>query len=86
MNSNDQARSQETLLHETQEIWNQLGSWWDERIGESGNEFHRTLIAPTTTRLLSLQPGEKVLYRNSPSFSYEVATTQYFFCDSAELG
>jgi 2-polyprenyl-3-methyl-5-hydroxy-6-metoxy-1,4-benzoquinol methylase len=61
MNSNDKARSQETLLHETQEIWNQLGSWWDERIGESGNEFHRTLIAPTTTRLLSLQPGEKVL-------------------------
>lgn len=50
----------ENLAQETQRIWNQLGSWWDNHIQE-GNEFHCQLIAPITERLLELKPGEKVL-------------------------
>lgn len=50
----------ENLAQETQRIWNQLGSWWDNHIQE-GNEFHCQLIAPITERLLELKPAEKVL-------------------------
>ncbi|XZN90644.1 MAG: class I SAM-dependent methyltransferase [Microcoleus sp.] len=59
MNSN--RHSQEELVQESQDNWNQLGSWWDDQTGESGNDLHRILIAPTTERLLSLKSGEKVL-------------------------
>jgi 2-polyprenyl-3-methyl-5-hydroxy-6-metoxy-1,4-benzoquinol methylase len=45
---------------ETQDIWNRLADWWDEKTGE-GNDFQRVLIGPATERLLALRPGEAVL-------------------------
>lgn len=60
MNSNELSLDIAKLTQETQEIWNQIGGWWDDKVGE-GNDFHRLLIAPATERLLNLKPGEKVL-------------------------
>ena len=51
----------QTLNQETQDIWNQNAEWWDEYIGPDGNDFHRTLVAPATERLLNLRPNELVL-------------------------
>jgi 2-polyprenyl-3-methyl-5-hydroxy-6-metoxy-1,4-benzoquinol methylase len=51
----------EGLTAETKEIWNQNAGWWDDYVGPEGNDFHRTLVGPTTSRLLGLQPGERVL-------------------------
>src|SRR5260370_13850708 len=48
------------LVAETLEIWEQNARWWDAKMGE-GNKWHRSLIAPATERLLSTQPGERVL-------------------------
>jgi len=46
--------------NQTAEVWDQLADWWDDKIGD-GNDFQDYLIEPATERLLSLQPGEKVL-------------------------
>ncbi|MPZ15003.1 MAG: methyltransferase domain-containing protein [Chloroflexi bacterium] len=43
------------------EAWNAVAAWWDERVGDEGNEFHRVLVGSATERLLQLQPGELVL-------------------------
>ena len=48
------------LNEETRKIWDQNATFWDEKMGD-GNDFQRLLVAPTTERLLNLQPGETVL-------------------------
>lgn len=42
------------------EAWDINAEFWDSRMGE-GNDFHRFLIAPTTLKLLNLQPGQPIL-------------------------
>ncbi|HKP54156.1 MAG TPA: class I SAM-dependent methyltransferase [Chloroflexia bacterium] len=49
------------LNSETQAIWNESAAFWDERMGEEGNYWQRTLVGPATDRLLQVQPGEVVL-------------------------
>ncbi len=44
----------------TAEVWDRLAEWWDDTIGD-GNLLQNYLLEPATERLLSLQPGEKVL-------------------------
>jgi len=41
-------------------VWETNARWWDEYYKE-GNDFHLTLIAPSTERLLGVRPGETVL-------------------------
>ena len=54
--------SQQTSLHEeTRAIWDQNARFWDDRMGEEGNDFQRILVNPASERLLNLQPGETVL-------------------------
>lgn len=48
------------LNRETQAIWDQNATFWDERMGE-GNSFQNLLVGPATDRLLQLQPREAVL-------------------------
>lgn len=50
----------EDLNRESQAIWNSKATFWDERMGE-GNGFHLQLVSPSSERLLSIQPGEKLL-------------------------
>lgn len=40
--------------------WNDIAAHWDAAIGE-GNDFQKTLIIPTTDRLLNPQPGQVIL-------------------------
>jgi 2-polyprenyl-3-methyl-5-hydroxy-6-metoxy-1,4-benzoquinol methylase len=46
--------------NKTAEVWDRLGDWWDDRIG-NGNEFQDHLIEPAAERLLALKLGERVL-------------------------
>jgi 2-polyprenyl-3-methyl-5-hydroxy-6-metoxy-1,4-benzoquinol methylase len=41
-------------------VWETNAQWWDAYYKE-GNDFHLTLVAPPTERLLGVQPGETVL-------------------------
>ena len=53
--------STNSLNQQTREAWNANAEFWDERMGDEGNDFHQTLIRPPTQRLLNLQPGQKIL-------------------------
>lgn len=46
---------------ESRKRWEQNADYWDERMGEDSNRFHRQLVRPDTERLLAVQPGDKVL-------------------------
>jgi len=48
------------LNEETRNLWDQKASFWDERMGDNGNDFQRLLVAPASERLLNLQPCETV--------------------------
>ena len=50
-----------SLNEQTRAAWNANSQVWDERMGDEGNDFHQTLIRPSTQRLLNLQPGQKIL-------------------------
>ncbi|HYM69245.1 MAG TPA: methyltransferase domain-containing protein, partial [bacterium] len=41
--------------------WDENADLWDQRAGDRGLEFQRTVIDPATERLLALRPGELVL-------------------------
>jgi 2-polyprenyl-3-methyl-5-hydroxy-6-metoxy-1,4-benzoquinol methylase len=54
--------SQSANLHEeTRAIWDQMASFWDDKMSGDGNDFQRILVHPASERLLHLQPGETVL-------------------------
>ena len=44
----------------TTAVWNRIAGFWDEQIGE-GNDFQRTLVMPTTDRLLGDVAGRRGL-------------------------
>ena len=45
---------------EVRAAWETNAAWWDDYYME-GNDFHLTLIAPPTERLLDVQPGQTIL-------------------------
>ena len=45
---------------EVRAAWETNAQWWDAYYKE-GNDFHLTLIAPPTERLLGVKPGETIL-------------------------
>ena len=47
-------------LEEAVEIWDEISSWWDDKIGD-GNTAQDYLIEPTQERLLALDPDTTVL-------------------------
>jgi 2-polyprenyl-3-methyl-5-hydroxy-6-metoxy-1,4-benzoquinol methylase len=49
------------LNEDTRNIWDQNAAFWDDTMRDDGNDFQRLLVAPTSERLLDLQPGETVL-------------------------
>ncbi len=42
-------------------IWNENAGFWDERFGDEGNIFHRSLLEPSQIRMLKLREGDRVL-------------------------
>src|SRR5208283_584620 len=45
---------------ETQAIWDQNATWWDQQISD-GNVFQTQLVGPATERLLDVRPGQFIL-------------------------
>lgn len=50
-----------SLNRETREIWDANAAFWDAKMGDLGNEWHRNLIAPVAERLLGIERGQRVL-------------------------
>ena len=42
-------------------LWEQLADDWDERMGDTDNQYHREIIRPATLKLLNLHSGEYIL-------------------------
>ena len=42
-------------------VWNANAAFWDQRMGQEGNDYQRLLVGPAQERLLGLTPGETVL-------------------------
>ena len=65
-----------TINQESQTLWEQKAAFWDEYVGEQGNQFHRVLVAPAARKLLDLQSGERVLdvACGNAQFSREMAS------------
>lgn len=38
--------------------WEEMAAWWDERQGNEGDLWHRTLIGPTLFRVLGCVEGQ----------------------------
>lgn len=47
-------------MTDTTAVWDRIAGFWDSQIGE-GNDFQRTLVMPTTDRLLGDVAGKRVL-------------------------
>ena len=41
--------------------WEQQADWYDQVVGEDGDDFYRHLILPTVLRRLAAKPGETIL-------------------------
>lgn len=46
---------------EVRAIWDRNAAFWDQRMGDDGNDFHRLLVRPAVEALLALRPGETIL-------------------------
>src|SRR5437867_2905166 len=41
--------------------WGKVAGWYDQLVGEAGSEYHRQVVLPGVIRLLSPQPGQKMV-------------------------
>jgi ubiquinone/menaquinone biosynthesis C-methylase UbiE len=57
----DMTVSKDEFLRETQELWDQKAQFWDELMGDEGNQFYKQLVEPTALKLLEVQSDEKIL-------------------------
>ena len=46
---------------ESLRAWETNAGFWDQRMGDESNVFHRQLVRPNTEALLNIQPGDFVL-------------------------
>ena len=49
------------ISEKVKKIWNENAFFWDERMGQEGNDFHRLLIEPAQLKLIDLKEGEYIL-------------------------
>jgi len=50
-----------TTTEESKKRWEKNADFWDERMGEYSNSFHREIIRPSTEELLAVNEGEQIL-------------------------
>lgn len=50
-----------TTTDESKKRWEKNADFWDERMGEHSNRFHREIIRPSTEELLEVNEGEEIL-------------------------
>ncbi|RMF81250.1 MAG: class I SAM-dependent methyltransferase, partial [Chloroflexi bacterium] len=51
----------ERLNQIVRDEWRQKATFWDEKMGDDGNLFHRVIVGPSVELLLDVQAGEVVL-------------------------
>lgn len=49
------------LNERTRDAWNRNAAFWDQWMGDEGNDFQRLLVWEPTERMLDIQSGERVL-------------------------
>lgn len=49
------------LIRESGLLWDAKAEFWDELMGDEGNQHYRVLVAPSQMRLLDLSPDDEVL-------------------------
>ena len=50
---------------ESKKIWEENAQFWDNAMGDESNEFHREVVRPKVTELLSPNPADYI-YRRQP--------------------
>lgn len=48
-------------IEQSRVLWEQLADDWDERMGDTDNQYHREIIRPATLKLLNPHSGEHIL-------------------------
>ena len=48
-------------MKESRARWEQNADFWDEKMGEHSNRFHREIVRPSTEKLLSIRRHERIL-------------------------
>lgn len=46
---------------ESKKRWETNADFWDERMGQHSNRFHREIVRPSTEVVLNVNEGEKIL-------------------------
>ena len=46
---------------ESKKIWEKNAQFWDDAMGDESNEFHREVVRPKVTELLSPDPSDYIL-------------------------
>ena len=46
---------------ESKKIWEENAQFWDNAMGDESNEFHREVVRPKVTELLSPNPADYIL-------------------------
>ena len=46
---------------ESKKIWEENAQFWDNAMGDESNEFHREVVRPKVTELLSPNPAEHLV-------------------------
>lgn len=49
------------LIKESKDIWNKNATFWDDNMRDNSNEFHRIVIRPKVTELLSPKSSDYIL-------------------------
>jgi len=50
-----------TTTDESRIRWETNADFWDEKMGEHSNRFHREIVRPSTELLLDIKKGEEIL-------------------------
>lgn len=51
---------------ESKKIWEENAQFWDNAMGDESNEFHREVVRPKVTELLSPNPADYILDKTTP--------------------
>ena len=63
---------------ESKKIWEENAQFWDNAMGDESNEFHREVVRPKVTELLSPNPADYILdtihhhHRNFVPFKWQL--------------
>jgi hypothetical protein len=51
----------ETSTEDSKIRWEANANFWDDKMGEHSNRFHREIVRPSTEALLDVHEGENIL-------------------------